>query len=448
MRQTYLKSRTMLFRAMAVITVLVLAVTVVAPQVTDTKALALSGSEFKAGGIISDGIFFNGYDMNAERIQYFLSSKVPVCDTNGTQIRSGTTTRAQHGTANGYPPPYICLRDYVMAIPQKNAEDGLCTGIGAGTKTAAQIIYEVGISCGVNPKVLIVLLQKEQSLVTDDWPWSIQYRSATGYGCPDTAPCDAEYYGFFNQVYNAARQFKRYARDANSFTYQARANNVIRYNPNAACGAAIIYVQNQATAGLYNYTPYQPNAAALNNLYGTGDACSAYGNRNFCRIYTEWFGSTELASTCSDSEQLLPYVRRFYNRRTAQHFYSAYDCDVAFLQRLGFTNEGAIFNTTPAAMPWAVPVYRYYNPQTHLHVWSTQYVSQADLITGGTGYRQEAGIVFYVVRGDMPGVTPIVSFYNPNTYLHVFGPSPSQADIDFLYHKGGYLKEGITFFAQ
>ena len=25
-----------------------------------------------------------------------------------------------------------------------------------------------------------------------------------GYGCPDTAACDAQYYGFFNQVYSAA----------------------------------------------------------------------------------------------------------------------------------------------------------------------------------------------------------------------------------------------------
>jgi hypothetical protein len=42
---------------------------------------------------------------------------------------------------------------------------------------------------------------------------------------------------------------------------------------------------------LYDYTPYTPNAAALNNLYGTGDACSSYGNRNFWRYYSDWFGN-------------------------------------------------------------------------------------------------------------------------------------------------------------
>jgi len=53
-----------------------------------------------------------------------------------------------------------------------------------------------------------------------------------------------------------------------------------------------VNVQNYATAALYNYTPYQPNAAALGNLYGTGDGCSSYGNRNFWVYYNDWFGPT------------------------------------------------------------------------------------------------------------------------------------------------------------
>jgi hypothetical protein len=150
----------------------------------------------------------------------------------------------------------------------------------------------VSEACGINPQVLIVLLQKEQSLVTDDWPWTTQYRSATGYGCPDTAPCDSEFYGFFNQVYSAARQFKRYVRDANLFSYRAGLSSYIQYNPNTLCGGSNIFISNSATAALYNYTPYQPNAASLNNLYGTGDSCSAYGNRNFWRLFNDWFGST------------------------------------------------------------------------------------------------------------------------------------------------------------
>jgi hypothetical protein len=416
---------------------------------TPKKADALSGSEFQAGNIISDGVFFNGGDMSEQAIQAFLNSKVPVCDTWGTQPRGGTT-RAAYGTSVGYPPPYVCLKDFVQEnLPIKHAENGLCTGLGPGTKTAARIIYEVSISCGINPKVLLVLLQKEQSLVTDDWPWSIQYRSATGYGCPDTAPCDAEYYGFFNQVYHAARQYKRYARDAHLFNFRAGMNNYIQWHPNAACGGSHVFIQNQATAGLYNYTPYQPNAAALNNLYGTGDGCSAYGNRNFWRLYNDWFGSTHISATCNGTEQQGSYVRRFYNPRTFQHFYSAKDCDVDFLQRLGFRNEGPSFNTTPANSPLATPVYRLYNPNTKLHFWTTHYETPEQLAAGGSGYRHEAGIVFYVLPNNIPNPPNRVDrFYNPHTFVNLWGPNTSQADRDFLYFQGHYLYTGPVWNTQ
>lgn len=264
---------------------------------THQSASALSGADFQAGRIIDDAVFFDSSSMDSASIQNFLNSKVPSCDTNGVQAHSGTT-RAAYGTSRGYPPPYTCLRNYAQDTPTKPAEPGLCNTYGGGVKPAAQIIRDVANDCGINPKVLIVLLEKEQSLITDDWPWSIQYRSATGYGCPDTAPCDAEYYGFFNQVYNAARQFKRYQRDSTSFRYRSYRDNYIQYNPNTGCGGTNVYIQNQATAGLYNYTPYQPNPSALANLYGTGDGCGAYGNRNFWRIFNDWFGST-IGGRCS-----------------------------------------------------------------------------------------------------------------------------------------------------
>jgi hypothetical protein len=260
------------------------------------KSSALSGSEFNAGRIIDDAVFYNATSMNTPQIQTFLNSKVPSCDTNGTQMYNATQTRAQWAAANGRPlPPYTCLKDYSQNIPTIiNGGSDLCKiSIAGGVKTAAQIIYDVAQACSINPQVLIVLLQKEQSLITDTWPWPTQYQAATGYGCPDTAPCDAEFYGFFNQVYQAAKAFRRYEANPNSYNYKANRNNFVYYNPNlSGCGGSNVFIQNQATASLYIYTPYQPNTAALNNLYGTGDSCSAYGNRNFWRMFNDWFGST------------------------------------------------------------------------------------------------------------------------------------------------------------
>ncbi len=77
------------------------------------------------------------------------------------------------------------------------------------------------------------------------------------------------------------------------FTYYAPGKTWnVRYHPNESCGSAPVYIENQATANLYYYTPYQPNAAALRAGAGEGDSCSAYGNRNFFRYFTDWFGST------------------------------------------------------------------------------------------------------------------------------------------------------------
>ncbi len=261
------------------------------------QASALAGSSFNAGRIIDDVVFFNSASMDAQTIQTFLNSKVPICDTNGTQTiydstQGDTVTRAVYSARRGISTPFTCLKDYRVDATAKTAETGLCGNFSAGNFSSAELIYLVSQACGINPQVLIVLLQKEQTLVTDDWPWPVQYQKATGYGCPDTAPCDTQYYGLFNQIWSAARQFKRYARDASSFNYRSNTNSYILYNPNTGCGGSNVLIQNQATANLYNYTPYQPNTAALNNLYGTGDGCSAYGNRNFWRLFNDWFGPT------------------------------------------------------------------------------------------------------------------------------------------------------------
>lgn len=259
-------------------------------------AAALSGTSFNAARIIDDPIFYDSSRMSVWDIQNFLNSKVPVCDTQGTQPYGGGT-RADYSASRGYYPPFTCLKDYKEDVAGKPA-DQYCSAIGPAQKSAAQIIKEVSDNCSVNPMVLLVLLQKEQGLVTDDWPWSSQYQKATGFGCPDSAACDPAYSGFFNQVYAAAKQFQKYARNPSQYGYVANRSNYIQYNPNTGCSGSQVSIVGQATADLYNYTPYQPNQAALSNLYGTGDGCSSYGNRNFWRMYNDWFGSP-VTSMCT-----------------------------------------------------------------------------------------------------------------------------------------------------
>jgi putative cell wall-binding protein len=215
--------------------------------------------------------------MDVNAVQALLSSKVTAC-------RSG----------------YTCLKDFHQTTTNE-AADAMCHGYsGTANESAAQIIAKVGQACGISQKVLLVLLEKEQSLVSDTWPSQGQYNTATGFACPDSSVCDTEYYGFFNQVYHAARQFKRYGNPPGTsafFTwYPIGQPSSVRYSPNAACGSSTLTIKNAATAALYYYTPYQPNAAALANPYGVGNGCSSYGNRNFWVLYSDWFGPPNTSS--------------------------------------------------------------------------------------------------------------------------------------------------------
>lgn len=253
-------------------------------------AEAVTGSEFNPGNIISDSVFFNGSTYSVQETQSFLNSKVPTC-------LLGVNGRKVPGTADpAYPSGRViyannCLKDYRESIPNING-DNFCASVSGGNYSSSELIVKVSTACNVSPKVLIVLLEKEQSLVTDAYPSTVQYSSATGFNCPDTAPCSSASSGFFKQIYSAARQFQSYG--TGIFTwYPVGTTTQVRFNPNSGCGSSSVFIQNRATAALYYYTPYQPNSAALNNLYGTGDGCSAYGNRNFWRMYNDWFGTTQ-----------------------------------------------------------------------------------------------------------------------------------------------------------
>lgn len=239
------------------------------------KSTAAIAADFDAGNIISDSVFFNPNTMSASQVQTFLAARGRNC-VAGEQA---------------------CLKDYTIATSTRSA-DGLCLGYQGGlVQSAAQIVAGVARSCGINPQVILVLLEKEQGLVSRTAPTTKMYREAAGYACPDTAPCDPRYAGFFNQVYSAAWRYQDYAARPASFRYKAGQWNQIYYHPDLArCGSSNVFVANQATAGLYNYTPYQPNAAAMANLYGVGDSCSTWGNRNFFRIFTDWFGSLHAGS--------------------------------------------------------------------------------------------------------------------------------------------------------
>ncbi|MFE6963808.1 cell wall-binding repeat-containing protein [Agromyces sp. NPDC057679] len=223
---------------------------------------------FTAGNLIADANFYDGDAMSEAAIQAFL-----------VKMGAGCTSSS-------------CLPNYRETTQDIAWSYGGCVDyVGAANESAARIIYKVQQACQLSARVILVTLQKEQSLLTNREPSAATLAKAMGYGCPDESSCDPEYAGFFEQVAFASRQLTYYGTAGSTFTYlKVGESNRIDYHPTDACGASGVVIANRATAALYYYTPFQPNAAAIKNVYGSGDACSSYGNRNFWRMYTDWFG--------------------------------------------------------------------------------------------------------------------------------------------------------------
>ncbi len=136
-------------------------------------------------------------------------------------------------------------------------------------KTAAEIIYDAALRNNISPKFLLVTLQKEQSLITDNTPTQKQLDWATGFavcdGCYLNDPKVLKYKGFGKQIDGAAGIMRWYYdnRLAQPFIKKKDAYVYIDNQP--------VIPQNWATAFLYTYTPHM------------------HGNKNFWQIWNSWF---------------------------------------------------------------------------------------------------------------------------------------------------------------
>lgn len=234
-----------------------------------------SGKQAKAylagyddSNIMTDFVMSNTTTMSERNIWDFLHSKNPCNDRNLAKAVKGYHYNIRDGH-------FVCMADEMFS-----------------GQTTSHIIWQAAQDYHINPQVLLVVLEKEQRLISDTFPSNLEYNHATGFNCPDDGKgCRPEHAGFINQVRSAAAFFREVL-DGGWSNYPAYETSNILYHPNRSCGSKRVYVANRATSALYRYTPYVPNQAALRANWGYGDACSAYGNRNFYNMFTNWFGST------------------------------------------------------------------------------------------------------------------------------------------------------------
>ncbi len=236
-------------------------------------------SGFNPERLIDDKVFSNSKSMSASEIQKFLEDKKSVlADTSNAFVS--------------------LLKE---PVNNQSLKETLEDPNASSTKnrTAAELIYDAARSSGLNPQVILVTLNKEQSLITgrqSATPEQLQRALdfAMGFGCPDSQPCGDVYRGFYFQLFGGVdTENNRYLGAAQSLmkSFKTPGGRGPYYNGSTSkVGDTItlgntmgnyegidaqqtITIGNSATAALYRYTPHVFN-----------------GNYNFWRFFKLWFG--------------------------------------------------------------------------------------------------------------------------------------------------------------
>lgn len=140
------------------------------------------------------------------------------------------------------------------------------------TRTVPEIIWLAAQRYGINPKYILTLLQKEQSLIENPNPTQRDLDWATGYAvcdsCRTTDPAIQKYRGFGKQVDNGAG-FMRFFHDNPQRTSPflvGVATTVTDYSNGSSQSYTVIPV-NQSTANLYKYTPHYAGNLSFWNIW-------------------------------------------------------------------------------------------------------------------------------------------------------------------------------------
>ena len=271
--------------------------TLLAQSNNSAEVEAVDLDNFDAGYVISDYQMKNYNSMTEAEIQAFLTSvnSCPNTSYEYYQQLSAANPGVSWHFKDGH---FVCLSEELFG-------DGMTIGTG---ETAAHIIWQAAQDYKINPQVLMTILQKEQSLVTDPIPNSFDYKVAMGYGCFDTGPWAEQFFGLKNQIRGAAEML-------NAVVYYGSTNfpvgeNYVRLSVNTDCGTALVNIRNLATSALYRYTPYAP--------LGSG-SCYSGDKARFYTIFEDWFGGATKIAPLSDKYDDMVVPRILYVKKGSRY---------------------------------------------------------------------------------------------------------------------------------
>jgi len=230
---------------------------------------------------------------------------------------------------------FAMTKSDVQAFLQEKGTLGLYVGedVHGRLLPAADIIWNAAMEFDINPQFLLVLLQREQSLVAAAAPSQNQFDWAMGYAvcddCSKDDPAIQKYKGFGNQIYYSAKRIREsYLNDLE--TGGRTLTGVGPRIPKIIDGV-LVTPANFATSVLYTYTPH------------------LHGNQNFVAIWHRWFvrdypTGTLLQDTTNGGVFLIQYgKKRPITSRTA--LYTRYNPDRII------TVQPTVLESYPAGSP-------------------------------------------------------------------------------------------------
>ncbi len=315
-------------------------------------------------------------------------------------------------------------RDYdkVITLSQKYNNKNITPDKGEPKKKASLIIWEACQAWKINPKVMLTMLQKEQSLLTRTTLGETTLARAVGAGCPGSLVFPStnkvatnRYPGFGNQVWHGARLLDSYGEgNVNAPTFY----NGIKWNIYKIDGMTHIHPSNLATFKLYVYNP----SIGVSKPYGdlSGKSCS--GNANFWKIYRRYFGSTY-------ADPRMKRVFRFRHRGNGTYLYTTSQTERYHLQekhKKTWAYGGASFSVDTSVTTGTIPVYRFKNKTTGKYSF-TRDPKKYEYRRSTEGQKTWAygGIAFQVRGVETSGSVPVYRMRNKKTGADLLTSSSS-----------------------
>jgi hypothetical protein len=194
--------------------------------------------------------------------------------------------------------PQINLLKSAIGDPEPNLDH---------LRTAAQLIWDASQMTGINPQVILVTLEKEQSLIDGSFSSTSKEQTALdhamGFSCPDSTGCSSQFGGFYFQLFGTI--------DAQGNKYLGAPASLMRsFNtPNgrgpmvdasgSTLGSPLITVSHVGDTILIGNTQGPPNNAPATQSVTLGDSATAAlyrytphvynGNYNFWKFFSTWF---------------------------------------------------------------------------------------------------------------------------------------------------------------